>query len=1042
MFMYHEFPGDNEMKNLLVYTVVVVLLLNLSVFTYPQASFAEENLGTVVSGSITEDTIWKEESSPYRIQGGLSINPNTTLTIEPGVEVIGSAGVMVSVKGSLKARGSKQQRISFKDVYINGFSFLNSSIILENTNHLREKINGGFLVTVSSETALTLNSNHFRHGMISISPPKNNITISKNLFEDRAALSLSNGSGRVWITGNTFDNEEADLTDLDIYSSDPDGKAANVQINENNFFGWEHLKIRLRANKDLTFDANNNYWGTIDKEKINRLTVDDTDYDRNTGKIDNSIIAYKPFNNGWGYGILDAPGVNNVGEIDTAITGATDADTYIQIWKAESMIGEGYSLSTGQFKVNIAAQQPGTILTIRAKDSFNRESLPRTVMVKDVVAPLAPEVEEVSNLTTLITGTSEPSSKVIARSDERFLGTAVANDEGMFMLAIETLAENTFLYFYAEDEEGNQSETINIKVTDRTAPVLTVAPIELTNAEETLVSGVTEPGMLVKALSNEVLIASTYSSRIDGSFQLKLPTQKAGSIVEVLSEDPSGNTSLPVEISVKDATPPTLMLSFAFPVNDRSGEVLGSSEEGLVVTVSKNGSVLGSGRVVNGKFAVQIPKQQAGEILQISTADEAGNETILEVTVLDGTSPVITKINSLTDAMNELSGITEAGAAIHVYSGGILLGSGTADQQGGFRVVIPRQPANTFVNITATDKACNTSEQYTMKVKDGTPPQVPTVKEVSNKSTFVLGTSEPYSTVIVTALGKTYTGIADFNGSYKIAIPVLNYETSLSVKAQDSGGNVSSGRTMKVTKAAPNMPSVNSVTNKSTLVTGETDKYAFVSVKAGSRYYSAKADGNGNYKVGIAVQNSGTVLAISAKDSLGRISASRSSVVTKAAPNIPVVNTVNNKATNVTGKSERYTSVLVRASTKTYTGKADGNGNFKVVIPVQNHGGTISVTAKDSNGRESAAKTVPVTRVGPNIPVVSSVRSYSTSVSGKAEKYTAVTVKIGSRNFYGKTNGYGNFKVSIPKQKRGTKIYVTVKDKQGKVSVAKVVTVN
>ena len=42
---------------------------------------------TSVDGTITQDTIWTSNQSPYIVTGDMTVNPFVTLTIQPGVEV-------------------------------------------------------------------------------------------------------------------------------------------------------------------------------------------------------------------------------------------------------------------------------------------------------------------------------------------------------------------------------------------------------------------------------------------------------------------------------------------------------------------------------------------------------------------------------------------------------------------------------------------------------------------------------------------------------------------------------------------------------------------------------------------------------------------------------------------------------------------------------------------------------------------------------------------------------------------------------------------
>ena len=165
-----------------------------------------------------------------------------------------------------------------------------------------------------------------------------------------------------------------------------------------------------------------------------------------------------------------------------------------------------------------------------------------------------------------------------------------------------------------------------------------------------------------------------------------------------------------------------------------------------------------------------------------------------------------------------------------------------------------------------------------------------------------------------------------------------------------------------------------------------------------------------------------TILNVTAKDTTGTTSTPRTVTVSRVAPNIPTVSTVYNNVSYIIGKTEKYALVTAKIDLKTYSTKADAYGNYKITIPIQNSGIKVHVTVKDTAGNISATASVTVTRVAPNIPLVNAVRYYSSTVTGKTERYVVVSVKIGTRIYSAKSDYYGNIKVYIPKQRTGTKL--------------------
>ncbi|MEW6219771.1 MAG: PQQ-binding-like beta-propeller repeat protein [Thermodesulfobacteriota bacterium] len=69
---------------------------------------------TEVSGVIDQETTWREADTPHRVTGGVSVAPEATLIIEPGVEVLFDGPFAIQVEGTLQARGTAEAPIRFR----------------------------------------------------------------------------------------------------------------------------------------------------------------------------------------------------------------------------------------------------------------------------------------------------------------------------------------------------------------------------------------------------------------------------------------------------------------------------------------------------------------------------------------------------------------------------------------------------------------------------------------------------------------------------------------------------------------------------------------------------------------------------------------------------------------------------------------------------------------------------------------------------------------------------------------------------------------
>jgi hypothetical protein len=100
----NHFPEDTMMKFIFLTTVVLSILM----FGIISNLTAE----TVIPGGNVSGT-WTAAGSPYLIQGDLTIHPDSTLNIEPAVEVIFQGIYSLTVNGLLEAVGTETDSIHF-----------------------------------------------------------------------------------------------------------------------------------------------------------------------------------------------------------------------------------------------------------------------------------------------------------------------------------------------------------------------------------------------------------------------------------------------------------------------------------------------------------------------------------------------------------------------------------------------------------------------------------------------------------------------------------------------------------------------------------------------------------------------------------------------------------------------------------------------------------------------------------------------------------------------------------------------------------------
>ena len=465
----------------------------------------------------------------------------------------------------------------------------------------------------------------------------------------------------------------------------------------------------------------------------------------------------------------------------------------------------------------------------------------------------------------------------------------------------------------------------------------------------------------VEVRDGSKLLGSTSVSSYS-SFSVPIPIQQAGTTLMVKVTDNNGNSSESVEIVVVDRTPPKEPL--VNNVNSTSNTITGKAEpNSTVYAITTEGSYTSTSDS-NGQFNISIPLLPVDSLVEIYVVDHAGNaSSSIYLYVLDKTSPDSPSVNIVTDVSKAVSGKTEALASIEVKENSKVIGTGKSSKEGSFDVTIPLQKVGTKLSIIAIDLFGNRSKATMLTVKDGTPPTVK-VDSVSDSSKEITGRTEAGGTVTVVIDGKKYSAVANVEGNFKITIPVQQAGTKLSLSVADAAGNVSPTQTIVVIdKTAPTVPTVNAVSDKTKEVSGKAEAGATVTVTIGSKKYSAKADGKGNYKVKIPLQKAGTKITITAKDRAGNGSKGKKvTVLDKTPPAAPKVNTkVKSTTKELAGTAERNATITVKVGSKVIgTSKTDSKGKFRVKIKTQKKNAELKVTATDAARNMSKATIIKV----------------------------------------------------------------------------------
>ncbi len=192
-----------------ILTVSVILTLSPSVLEFPSSS-----AGTVVSGTISADTVWNSSGSPYWIVDNVTVSSGATLTVQQDVEVLFDGQYNIVVFGNMSAAGEAGNETTFDA----NFSALPQESV--------------WRIDVRPGASLHVSHSRMRHGKMTLQQSDGFVLEGSEVFDSTTPVYVS-GSQDVSISGNHFyDNKNAAIRvtgqsrngtiDLNIFEDHPD----------------------------------------------------------------------------------------------------------------------------------------------------------------------------------------------------------------------------------------------------------------------------------------------------------------------------------------------------------------------------------------------------------------------------------------------------------------------------------------------------------------------------------------------------------------------------------------------------------------------------------------------------------------------------------------------------------------------------------------------------------------------------------------------------------------------------------------------------
>lgn len=236
-------------------------------------------IGTMI---LSQNTTWRKSESPFYLEGEAQVGKGVTLTIEPGVTIIGNGG-RISFEGTIKAEGMSSDKISFE---------LTTAEIFESYSRKGRLIVRHAVITgaeakdtFSGVGVYFVKTNLFGSGMTAefhdsifrgieylVYPGPATVTAERNIFRDSTKLRFTGSSSSLAISYNCFNMP---WPPVDVRGS------GTSSINFNSIYGvTSPIPVEIQGNAFQAFggsiDASENYWHGLSESDIRKTISDST----------------------------------------------------------------------------------------------------------------------------------------------------------------------------------------------------------------------------------------------------------------------------------------------------------------------------------------------------------------------------------------------------------------------------------------------------------------------------------------------------------------------------------------------------------------------------------------------------------------------------------------------------------------------------------------------------------------------------------------------------------------------------------------------
>ncbi|STO07164.1 Uncharacterised protein [Exiguobacterium aurantiacum] len=211
-----------------------------------------------------------------------------------------------------------------------------------------------------------------------------------------------------------------------------------------------------------------------------------------------------------------------------AVTGVGEAHATLEVWSGSARIGRTSIDGTGKFNFNlIRAYKEGESLKFVTIHKLGKPSS-LTIQAKDNTAPTKPTVNEISAVTTKITGKAEKGATVLITYNGHTYSTK-ANNSGVYAYAIKKWVPGKSVTIRAKDAAGNASSA----AVQTIKHVFKQFSVNTLRSSHIYVTGKGHPGATVQVYNGASKVGKAVKVDAKGNFKAYVNKQRQGNMLTV-----------------------------------------------------------------------------------------------------------------------------------------------------------------------------------------------------------------------------------------------------------------------------------------------------------------------------------------------------------------------------------------------------------------------------------------------------------------------------------------------------------------------------